>query len=130
MPNINIEISAPLGGEVVDPHVRYPTGIGAQRVTEVPSGAEFEIWAGAQNLNASENTWEILYTATDGETIYQWKSQDIYGGSNESNSLQELERQLDGQYGNPVMPNHDITLSITLWGNGTRGQPLPPLDQW
>ena len=128
MPKINVVETGtptPSGSSISDKWVQYK----GQRVTEVPAGERFDIYAKGVARNPSALTWEVLITcfSSDG-TIAVYDTTDAYGET--YNTPQMKLDTLPSGFQLPVMPNVDITLNFRLWGNDTRGQAIPPITEW
>jgi len=132
MPKIKLEevgrkVGAPQasGSSITDKWVEYK----GARVTEVPAGERFDIYAKGVARNPGALIWEVMITcfSSDG-SIAVYDTTDAYGDP--YNTPQMKLDSLPAGFQLPVMPNSDITLYFKLWGNDTRGQPVPPPDQW
>jgi len=128
MPKISVvETGAPTpsGSSITDKWVEY----NGNRVTEVPAGERFDIYAKGTAQNPSALTWEVLITvfSSDG-TIAAYDTSDAYGAT--YNTPQMKLDSLPSGFQLPVMPNNDIILNFRLWGNDTRGQTIPPISDW
>lgn len=129
MPKITlVETGAPTpaGSSITDKWVEYK----GARTTEVPAGEPFEIFAKGVAKNPGALTWEVLFTAVslDG-SIACYNPTDAYGESYTTPSVKISANAWPGFPKPPVMPNRDISLTIKLWGNDTRGQRIPPPEQ-
>lgn len=128
MPKINlIQTGAPTpgGSSITDMWVLYK----GQRVSEVPAGERFDIYAKGVARNPGALLWEVLMTAfsSDG-SIAVFDTADAYGDP--YNTPQMKLDSLPAGFQLPVMPNIDIVLNFRLWGNDTRGQAIPPINNW
>ncbi len=128
MPKVNIKgvgAPSPSGSSITDAWVSYK----GARVTEVPAGEPFEIWAKGTARNPGALTWEVLITcySPDG-SIAVYDDVDAYGDPYTTPSM--ILDKLPAGFQSPVMPNADLTLYFKLWGNDTRGQPIPPPADW
>lgn len=129
MPKITmVETGAPtpVGSSITDAWVEYK----GNRVTEVPAGDQFEIWARGVAKNPGATFWEVLFTAVslDG-SVACYNPTDAYGETYTTPTVKVSANAWSGFPKPPVMPNMDITLVIKLWGNDTRGQVIPPPSQ-
>jgi len=115
----------PSGSSISDKWVMY----NGQRVTEVPAGERFDIYAKGVARNPGALTWEVLITclSSDGK-IAVYDTSDAYGDPYNTPSM-KLD-SLPSGFQLPVMPSGDITLFFRLWGNDTRGQPAPAVSEW
>lgn len=128
MPKIQLEtgVPTPSGSSITEKYVEYK----GERVTEVPAGERFDIYAKGVAMNPGALTWEALITAvSDDGSIAVYDTSDAYGGTYNTPTM-KLDSLPAGDFQLPVMPNHDITIRIKLWGNDKRGQDVPPPDQW
>jgi len=130
MPNVSIRgIGAPTpsGSSITDAWVEYQRA----RTTEVPAGEIFEIYAAFTARNPNALSWEVLVTAKSNDgSIAVYNPTDAYGDPFTQTKCQVSSTAVPGFSAPPIMPNRNITLAIKLWGNDTRGQPIPGISEW
>lgn len=114
----------PSGSSITDAYVEYK----GLRVDEVPEGERFDIYATGTGRNPGAISWEVLITVTDDDGVAAYDTSDAYGDP--YNTPRMKLDSLPPGYSLPRMPDHDITLRLKLWGNDTRGQPIPPMSEW
>lgn len=133
MPKVNLKevgravgAPQPSGSFITDKYIEYQ----GQRVSEVPAGERFDIYASAVSRNPGSLLWEILITAVsdDGE-IATYDTTDANGDPYTS-PVMKLDSLPPGNFELPRMPDHDISLYFKSWGNDTRGQDIPPVEDW
>jgi len=132
MPSISIRgigSPTPVGSAITKVEVEYA----GQVTTEVPEGERFLVNAWGIGMNPGAYSWEVLFTmiSNDG-TIACYNSTDVAGEKYQTpgfNPVKVTARNVSGM--EPIMPNHDITLLVKLWGNDTKGQnPPSDLNEW
>jgi len=128
MPKISVietGTPTPSGSSITDNWVEYK----GQRVTEVPAGENFNIYAKGTAKNPDALTWDVLITvfSSDG-SIAAYDTSDAYGSTYNTPKM-KLDTPAPG-FSAPKMPNKDITLNFRLFGNDTRGQTIPPITNW
>lgn len=128
MPKVTLrEAGAPTpsGSSITDKWVEYK----GARVTEVPAGESFNIYAKGVARNPGAILWEVLITCYSANgSIAVYDTADAYGDPFTTPQM-KLDSYPPG-FALPVMPNQDITLNFKLWGNDTRGQEVPPPANW
>ena len=125
-----VSISAtptPTGSSIYDAWVEYKGG----RTTEVPVGESFEIYARGHARNPGAIVWEVLFTAlSDDGSVACYNPTDAWGESYDTPTVKVSANAGPGYRKPPIMPNRDIAIIIKLWGNDTRGQTIPPVEEW
>jgi len=134
MPKISfrgIGIPTPGGSSVDEVWVEYKGNI----ETEVPEGEKFKIFArGTANIPDQFTGCEILITAISSDGLIArydrtnptlWQTGPIYDSGD-----MHLEDEPGGGTSDPTMPDHDITLEFTIWGNDNLFETVPPVSEW
>ena len=122
MPKIDFEISALGNGAIVDKWIQY----GGVRTTEVPAGEAFDILCEIDASGGGRWLEAVTVKSTDG-SIKNYEDTLI---TIDPTGLQHT--VVLGNMGANIMPAHDITLTIKVWGveNESVSPPYPPESEW
>jgi len=109
---------------------QIPTGLPAELVV----GENFDIHAKCVAANpdgGGTKAWETMITAMATDlTMACYGSADAWGELDPGPDI-NVSSEVPAGYALPlVMPDRDLIFVVKLWGNETRGEPPPPLEQW
>ena len=130
MPKISfrgIGAPTPEGSSVDEVWVEYDGDI----TDEVPVGEKFKIFArGTANIPALLCDIIITVISDDGLIARYDRTTPVGIPPLYDSGDMHLEDEPDGGTSDPEMPDHDIILEFTIWGNDHLYKPVPPVSEW
>ena len=102
-----------------------------QVVDRVPVGERFDIYAYVyvSNPDGLFHSWEILCTCKSTDGLIAVYDTTWAGGDDQEPPKMKLDSLLPG-FALPRMPDHDLSFVFKVWKNETRGENIPPINEW